>query len=210
MKIQSKKEVIKRYQARIAEYGLTFDSLGSGNVSHQDLRFQVHKNIGISSGDRILDIGCGLGDFYHYLKSHGIEVDYHGVDLVPELIDAAKTRNPDCVFEIRDIIEDQFPESSFDYVVCSQVLNFKFSFEDNYKHAIKMLELMFKFSSKGVSCDFLSNFVDFEESHLNYYNPLEIFNFSKSLTKRVDLIHSYPLFEFTIYLYPDFKGWSES
>jgi ubiquinone/menaquinone biosynthesis C-methylase UbiE len=209
MKEQSKREVIERYQKRIAKYGLTFDSLGSGKPSHQDIRFHIHRNIGINSGDKILDIGCGLGDFYTYLRNHGINVDYHGVDLVPELIDEARKKNPDGLFEIRDIIEDEFLPNSFDYVVCSQVMNFKFSHEDNYEHAQKMLELMFKFSGKGVACDFLTSYVDFKENHLNYYNPLTVFDLAKSFTKSVDLIHSYPLFEFTIYLFPDFKGWSD-
>ena len=210
MKEKSKKEIIQRYQERIAQFGVTFDSLGSGKQSHQIIRFNIQKNIGIQSGDKILDIGCGLGDFYNFLKEQKIDVEYYGVDLVPELIAEAKIKNPECTFEVRDIMEEPFPKNSFDFVVSSQVMNLKFTDDDNDEHIKKMLEHMFGVSIKGVACDFLTNFVDFKESHLNYYDPSLVFNLAKSLTKRVDLIHSYPLFEFTIYLYPDFEGWSEN
>lgn len=209
MKKESKTEIIRRYQERIEKFGTSFESLGSGTKARQEIRFEIQKNIGIKTGDKVLDIGCGLGDFYNFLMNQNINVDYHGVDLVPELISAAKLKNPDCFFEVRDILEEKFAKNSFDYVVCSQVMNLKFSSEDNYEYIKKMLPLMFEFASKGVVCDFLSKYVDFKESHLNYYDPLIVFNIAKSLTKCVDLIHSYPLFEFTVYLFPDFTGWSQ-
>ena len=210
MKEKSKNEIIQRYRDRISKFGVTFDSLGSGTKSRQLIRFDIQKNVGIKSGDRILDVGCGLGDFYNYLKKQKIDVDYYGVDLVPELIEEAKNQNPECTFEVRDILDNKFTKNSFDFVVCSQVMNLKFSDDDNNKHLKRMLENMFNYSSKGVACDFLSKFVDFQEDHLNYYDPSFVFNLAKSLTKRADLIHSYPLFEFTIYLYPDFEGWNKN
>ena len=50
--------------------------LSSGTSNRRDIRFQVLQEIGIKSGDRILDVGCGLGDFYSYLKSYRL-VTHH-------------------------------------------------------------------------------------------------------------------------------------
>ncbi len=59
--------VIQRYQRRIAEHGATFASLNSGSEEKQAIRQWVHASA--LRGDRpsILEIGCGLGDFYKYL-----------------------------------------------------------------------------------------------------------------------------------------------
>lgn len=209
MKKKSIKELVDRYQKRILKHGKTFESLSSGSREHQSIRFDIQKNIGIKNGDSVLDIGCGIGDFYGYLKKQGISVDYYGVDLVPDLIAESQTRYPECGFEVKDILTEPFEENSFDYIVSSQAMNYKFTNEHNIDHAKQMLEKMNFFAKKGVVCDFLTKYVDFQEDHLYYYNPEEILRICKSLTKRVDLIHSYPLFEFSVYLFPDFKGWSE-
>ena len=206
MKQESINKIINRYRKRISEYGTTFESLGSGSLEHQSIRFEMLKT-GIKPGDSVLDIGCGLGDFYHYLLSCDIDVDYHGVDIVPEFIKTAEEKYPQAEFQVRNILEEPFKDDSFDFVVCSQVLNFKLREEDNLQHAKNMLKNMNSFSRKSVACDFLTSYVDYEEDHLFYYKPEQIFEFCKSLTKRVNLIHSYPLFEFCIFLYKDFDGW---
>jgi len=209
MKQVSKKEIINRYQKRISKFGQTFESLGSGPKKHQTMRFNILRQSGIKTGDSVLDVGCGLGDFYNFLLSNGIEVNYHGVDIVPEFIEKAKEKYPQSNFQVRDILKNPFNEDSFDYVVCSQVLNFKLTNEDNIQHTQNMLKKMKIFAKESVACDFLTSYVDYEEDHLFYYSPEEIFTFCKLLSKRVDLIHSYPLFEFCIFLYNDFEGWND-
>ena len=69
MKQESIKEVVERYQKRLQKHGKTFESLQSGSKEHQSLRFNIQKNLGIENGDSVLDIGCGLGDFYNYLQN---------------------------------------------------------------------------------------------------------------------------------------------
>ncbi|MBO54735.1 MAG: hypothetical protein CL886_03650 [Dehalococcoidia bacterium] len=58
---------------------------------------------------RLLDIGCAAGDFLRYAASVliDIEVKLYGTDVMPELIDAARTRFPECTFNIADITDKQ-------------------------------------------------------------------------------------------------------
>ena len=181
--------------------------LSSGTSNRRDIRFQVLQEIGIKSGDRILDVGCGLGDFYSYLKGSGIDVDYHGVDISSELINIAQKNLQLKTLEYRDFFKEKFEAHSFDFVICSQVLNLKTPGVNNFELAQEFLTEMYRLARKGVACDFVTSYVDFKEDYLFYHSPEDIFAFSKTLSKRVTLRHDYPAFEFCIYIYPDFIGW---
>ena len=74
----------------------------------------------------------------------------------------------------------------------------------------RALEKAYGLCRSGVAVDFLSSHVDFRERRLFYYDPALVFKFAKKLTKRVTLRHDYPLYEFCVYLYKDFKGWRKS
>ena len=197
------------YQDRInRKFGQdNLEILSSGTSNRRDNRFQALQEIGIKSGDRILDVGCGLGDFYSYLKGSGIDVDYHGVDISSELINIAQKNLQLKTLEYRDFFKEKCEAHSFDFVICSQVLNLKTPGVNNFELAQEFLTEMYRLARKGVACDFVTSYVDFKEDYLFYHSPEDIFAFSKTLSKRVTLRHDYPAFEFCIYIYPDFIGW---
>jgi len=198
--------IIKRYRERLAEYGEDIRALASGNKEGQLIRFQVLSEVGDLNNHSVLDLGCGFGDFYQYLKERGIRVNYAGYDICPDFIEICKTRFPDAQFEVKDIQTERV-EQKFDYIVSSQTFNNKLVNEDNETLIRDIIKGAYELSNTGVALDMLSTYVDFREEHLYYYNPEEIFKFCKTITKRVTLRHDYPLFEFTVYLYKDFEGW---
>lgn len=202
-----KEQTIQRYRERLQKFGADIRALASGTPERRQMRFGVLNGIGDLQGSSVLDLGCGLGDFYEYLQQNGIQADYTGYDISPDLIEVAKKRFPDAQFEVRDIQEGGLPRR-FDYIVCSQTFNFKLKNEDNFALVQSVLKACLGSADRGVVCDFLTSYVDFREEHLYYYEPERVFQYAKSLTKRVTLRHDYPLFEFAIYLYPDFKGWN--
>lgn len=73
------------------------------------------------SGEKVLDLGCGYGWYTEYFSSIGGKA--LGCDGSPKMIDIAKSKYPDCDFQIADI-ESTLPyeDSSFDMVFCNQVL----------------------------------------------------------------------------------------
>ncbi|MGB8166687.1 MAG: class I SAM-dependent methyltransferase [Chthoniobacteraceae bacterium] len=203
-----KAEIASRYRARLAEHGASSAALATGTPERQEIRFGVLAGVGDLEGATVLDLGCGFGEFYQYLLSKGVRVNYTGYDITPEFIDHAKKRFPEAHFEVRDVQVDGIAEK-FDYVVSSQTFNNRLAHEGNMELMQDVLRISYEACEKGVSIDMFTSYVDFREDRLFYYSPEEIFRFSKTLTKRVLLRHDYPLFEFTVYLYRDFSGWKK-
>lgn len=206
MNLKDKKEIIARYKNRLKNHGVNVDALASGSSEHQDIRFKVMSEIGDLNNQKILDIGCGFADFYAYLKKKKVKVNYTGIDICAPFIDICRQRFPEASFEVGDI-ESLDLKGHFDYIVSSQTFNNKLKFADNEKVIRFVITKSFDLCKKGVAIDMMTKYVDFEEDRLYYYKPEKIFRFCKTLTKRVALRHDYPLFEFMVFLYKDFKGW---
>lgn len=205
-----KKLIRNRYNERLREFGPGIKALASGTEERRSIRFDVLTEIGIRDGCSVLDVGCGLADFYTHLLKKGVDVRYTGIDIVPELIEAGQGKYPGLDLQVRDLQEMPFPEASFDYVVCSQVFNLRLPDNRNEVLVRDMMRRMFITASAGVAVDFLTSYVDFKQEQLHYYQPETQFSCAKQITRRVMLRHDYPLFEFCLYLYPNFEGWSRS
>ena len=150
----------------------------------------------------LLDVGCGFGDF-----SSRVGGGYVGIDMTREVIAVARERYKDKKFIVGDFLHHNF-DREFDYVICDGVFNNRYHHCDNVAVVKRAISKCFSLATKGVAFSFMSKYVDYKDDYLYYYDPLEIFDFCKSLTKRVTLRHDYPLFEFCIYLYPDWEGWN--
>jgi SAM-dependent methyltransferase len=205
---RDKQAIIDRYTSRHKRLGPTVEALGSGTNEHQVIRYKVLSGVGNMGGSRVLDVGCGYGGFYDYNRHMDEPMIYTGIDLVPALLEEAARRHPEGEFKVMDIVD--VPDTwEMDYVVSSQAFNNKLTFSDNWEVMKEVLAKCYKIASKGVAIDMISSYVDFREEHLYYFEPCKVFEFCKTLTKRVQLRHDYQLFEFCVYMYPDFAGWRE-
>src|SRR5262249_50718932 len=93
-----------RYQKRIAQDGVTFRSMNSGTDDKQRLRHSVHSEV-VSKDARVLDVGCGIGQFYGFLLARGYQGAYTGIDVVPEYVEHCRTHFPNGQFEVRNAFE---------------------------------------------------------------------------------------------------------
>jgi SAM-dependent methyltransferase len=200
-----KQRILARYDARIEEHGLSFGALASGTEERRRIRFDVLTGVGLRSGDEVLDLGCGFGDYAAYLAESGIDVSYTGYDINPRLIEEARRRHPGRRFEVLDILQESFPE--FDYIVSTSCFNLKMDAVDNYDFIAQILRACYARARRGVAVDLLSSYVDYPSAEGFHYEPERILAIAKSITKRVCLRHDYPLYEFNVYLYRDFAGW---
>ncbi|GAA3379443.1 hypothetical protein GCM10020367_62990 [Streptomyces sannanensis] len=66
---------------------------------------------------RLLDVGCANGAFIHYVLTRKPNWHTSGIDVVPELIDAAAASFPSAEFAVGNICEpDSLPAGQFDVV----------------------------------------------------------------------------------------------
>jgi SAM-dependent methyltransferase len=74
----------------------------------------------VRAGETLLDAGCGGGYYWHSLRARGVDIDYHGLDYTPEMIELARAEMgaPDR-FEL-GAIEDL--ATRYDNVLCFNVL----------------------------------------------------------------------------------------
>lgn len=207
MKDLDKERIINRYNDRLCKHGANISALASGTEERRDIRFRVMTEVGIVDRDSVLDLGCGFGDYLNYLSKQDVEISYTGYDINPKLIEIAQERFPGRCFEVKDILQEDFP--IFDYIVSTSCFNLPLQYQDNYEFVEQILRTCYDHTRKGVSIDFLSSYVDFKSDEGFHYEPERIFQIAKSITKCVELRHDYPLFEFNIYLYKDFSGWSK-
>jgi SAM-dependent methyltransferase len=72
----------------------------------------------VPPGQRVLEIGCGLGDLLAAVKpAHGV-----GVDFSPKMIELARQRQPQLDFQAADAVEYSSAEK-FDYILLSDLVN---------------------------------------------------------------------------------------
>lgn len=82
----------------------------------------VFSHLSRTSGIKILDIGCGTGEFLKTLqkKSSG-EIHLYGIDLSPKMLSIACKKLPSSVkLQQADVHHLPFPDNSFDYVLCME------------------------------------------------------------------------------------------
>ena len=75
-------------------------------------------------GLRALEVGCGSGQTLASFSDLGARPeDLYGVDLLPERIEEARVRYPDCHFLCANAENLDFPDEHFDLAICSTVFS---------------------------------------------------------------------------------------
>ena len=121
----------------------------------QQLRFQILANIGIQSGNSLLDIGCGFGDFAAYLDKQGTPVTYTGIDISGDLLARGSQHYPELELIEADLFDYNPEPKSYDYVMLSGMLNRKFmgnqGAESATDYSYKIIRRMFEICKNGIA-----------------------------------------------------------
>lgn len=151
----------------------------------------------LSTGDSVLDVGCGSGYFFHSLAARKLPVEYWGVDACRALIEIGRELLPGFGLAADRLVEARIEDlnGKVDHVVCLNVL----SNLDNYH---KPLERLLKIARKSVILreslkngaeynyvrdDFLDPGVDLKV-HVNHYDMQEVSNFAASYGFKPEII----------------------
>ena len=177
------------------------------SVYGQEVRFEELLSVIETDIDglSILDVGCGLGDLFSYLRRRGDKVDYLGVDILPEMVDEARVRHPEARFEVRDILS-QPPEETFDLVVCSGALTVRVPNHDLFVQ--RMLVQMLSLARLAVAANFQStrayevNPMALQNDDLYHVDPLKLYAYCRSLCPWTVLREDTLATDFCVYMLP--------
>lgn len=82
--------------------------------------------VNLQDGMKLLDAGCGTGSLLKELSGSGKELNLYGIDLSPEMVNAARVKLKDKKhIELYEgsAADLPFESNSFDYVVCANSLH---------------------------------------------------------------------------------------
>jgi 2-polyprenyl-3-methyl-5-hydroxy-6-metoxy-1,4-benzoquinol methylase len=211
----SKKKQIDYFEGLLDKYGNDHRALDWNSPESQRLRCKILKEILIygkkASNISVLDVGCGFGDLYGFLKQEKLldrhKIRYTGFDISSKIIGVAKEKYPGAHFEQRDILESRSLDK-YDYVFCSGVFNIRTTDIEHHKdYVFTMLERMYGLVNCGVAINFLSEgrlpAADPEGLNVGryfYFEPEEIVAYCRLLTSNYILRHDYHPGDFTVYL----------
>lgn len=201
-KTSSSEGIRRAYQEKFSKYGDDPRSLfwGSLGASHQRFR-AMWAEIDFNNKS-VLDVGCGFGEMARFLMKRYKNVEYTGVDIVPEFTKVAKEKYPDLRFLEMDYFSSPL-EEKFDIVLASGTLNS--NVENNMAFRKNAIRVMFEHTKKVLAFNMLGKHPqpeNKEDSNIWYSDSLEILEYCVSLTRRVAFHSNYHPKDFTIFMYP--------
>ena len=188
------------YADKVRTYGFDHRGLGFGNKSSQSKRFEAMLALGDLDGARILDVGCGFGDFLAFLGARGIECEYTGLDLCEPMIERCRERFPRGAgrFLVGDALQFE-PDEPYDYVVASGL--FGLDSVGARERIRPTLERLFAWSRVGAAVNFLSTRTPKPAAERIYVDPCKALEAALALTPAARLDHTYLPNDFTLFLY---------
>ena len=162
--------------------------------TNQAKRFETLVDIGIESGDSVLDVGCGVGHLIDHFNNIGLEVQYTGLDTNRYAIEQAQKIYIDETFihGTLDVIDE-----TYDWGLASGVFNYEFP-------KLEMLETVNQLVSKvdkGVAFNLLNGSKKYSSESYEFYQPVEIFSLLNRRGSLCSVVQNYGIEnDLTIYI----------
>lgn len=189
------KMLVERYSTRLRKFGDDPRTLGWNKSASQQLRFNLAINSVKFSGQRILDVGCGLADFLRVLLEEGINPEsYTGCDINPDLLNRCASLHPSASFHRANFLLDPVPGGPFDTITLFGLGNFRFREFSNEDYIRQLIAKSYEIAENTVVIDMLTARRDLgypQEDFVYYYEPCKILNFALGLTPHVTVRHDY-------------------
>jgi len=193
-------ETARWYREHVRRFGYGYKALGFGRRSSQEKRFAAALALGSLHGRRLLDVGCGFGDFLAFLSARGVRPQYTGLDICPPMIERCRTRfkDMDARFVAGDALAYE-PEAPFEYVVASGI--FGYAARGTRERVRPVLEHLFSIAEIGLAVNFLSGCAPRRSPGRLYVYPWDILQLAMGMTPAVRLDHAYLPNDFTLCMY---------
>lgn len=197
MKPAFKQRIIARHSDSLRRFGHHPHALYWSSEEIQHLRFKVLSEIGVRAGDSVLDVGCGFADLKAWLAMQGMDVEYTGLDISPDLIGEAKRIFPTTNLYVGELFDARFLARQFDWVLLSGALNEPYN--DKGKYTKRVIREMYRLCRLGVAFNLLNADV-VNAPDLQSFSPLASFDMCKEICDDVELRTDYLENDFTLYL----------
>jgi SAM-dependent methyltransferase len=190
------------YTDKLRQFGPTPRGVDWRDLESQERRFaQLMQICGNARSGSLIELGCGYGALYVYLRRHGCDFDYSGYDLAEDMVQAARATLGDD--PRAKVSVDGRPDEVGDYCVASGIFNVRLAFSDTEWRAymLKTLDHMAQAARKGFAFNVLTRFSDPArmDPRLYYADPGDLLTHCLSTYgRRVGLLHGYGLYEFTV------------
>jgi cyclopropane fatty-acyl-phospholipid synthase-like methyltransferase len=196
------REVSSYYSDKLRTHGATPQGVDWNSTESQEMRFeQLLKLVSLTKKDfSVLDVGCGFGSLFKFLKAKYSSFSFSGFDISEEMIAEAKKLFPE---KNAQWISDKENIPVHDFTFASGIFNVRLQNSNSEwkDYIIETLKWMNEKSELGFSFNMLTKYSDADKmrDYLFYADPLFIFDYcKKNFSKHVALLHDYPLWEFTI------------
>lgn len=196
------RDVAAYYTGKLCDHGPTARGADWNSTESQALRFeQLLKVCDPSVRFSLNDYGCGYGALVSHLESRGLTVRYAGYDVSEAMVAQARalyTGRSWCQF-----FTDEGQLGPADFSVASGIFNVKLGFSnDQWKtYMLHLVDRLAFLSQRGFAFNALTTYADADRMRgdLFYADPLFWFDHCKRrYSRKVSLLHDYPLYEFTI------------
>src|SRR5258708_2202853 len=196
------------YEDKVRRYGYDYRGLGFRTRSSQEKRFDALLALGDLDGARLLDVGCGFGDFLAFLHDRGVDPVYTGVDICEPMIEHCRGRFQESEgrFVVGDALDSR-PAELYHFVVGRGLLGW--DYEGARERVRPALKHLFECAGIGLAANFLSTRSPAPAEKRIYVDPAQALDAALDLTPAARLDHSYLPNDFTLYLYKT-PAWRET
>jgi SAM-dependent methyltransferase len=199
--------VERYYTSALERHGPTARGADWNSPESQALRFQqllrlLPEPSGASAGlPSFNDYGCGYGALLDHLRAAGLGGVYRGFDVSASMVEQARALHAGVAGA--EFTDDEAALSPADFTVASGIFNVKQDVDEATWRAyvLDTLARMRALSRRGFAFNCLTAHADPDRKRpdLFYADPLDLFEHCRrSFSRRVALLHDYPLYEFTV------------
>jgi len=196
MQIDDNTYIAQYYDELVEKHGNSHKSCDYGHKESQEKKFKVLLGVFDQKSIDILDVGCGTGDFYGYLKKKFNDINYEGIDLSEKMVTLCKSKYGENLFKQKNVLDYI---NKKDFIIANGV--FYLIRKNPEKNMQILINYMFSLCCKGVAFNSLSSWATKKEEKEFYADPLKTLEFCSTFTHKVVLRHDYLPHDFTIYMY---------